>query len=124
MKKLIYSILLIACFNSYFSIIGNKIKYNMSIDFDVSKHQFSGTQKITYYNNSPENLSTLYMHLYYNAFQPGSMMDVRSRTIEDPDSELGIEFPNFLQMKLAFKKLRVLKMEMVTVYHLMKMVLY
>ena len=96
----------------------------MSIDFDVSKHQFSGTQKITYYNNSPENLSTLYMHLYYNAFQPGSMMDVRSRTIEDPDSRVRDRISKLSQMKLAFKKLRVLKMEMVTVYHLMKMVLY
>ena len=27
----------------------------------------------------------MYYHLYFNAFQPGSMMDVRSRTIEDPD---------------------------------------
>ena len=26
-----------------------------------------------------------YFHLYFNAFQPESMMDVRSRTIKDPD---------------------------------------
>ena len=54
MKKLIYSILLITCFNSnsgqhYWQ---QKIKYDMSIDFDHSTHQFSGLQKITYYNNS------------------------------------------------------------------------
>ena len=47
MKKLIYSILFIACFNSYMGqhYWQQKIKYDMSIDFDVSKHQFSGTTK-------------------------------------------------------------------------------
>ena len=111
MKKLIYSILLIACFNSYLGqhYWQQKIKYDMSIDFDVSKHQFSGQQKITYYNNSPENLSTLYMHLYYNAFQPGSMMDVRSRTIEDPDSRVRDRISKLSPNDIGFQKIKSVK---------------
>ena len=111
MKKLIYSILLIACFNSYLGqhYWQQKIKYDMSIDFDVSKHQFSGQQKITYYNNSPENLSKVYMHLYYNAFQPGSMMDVRSRTIEDPDSRVRDRISKLSPDEIGFQKIKSVK---------------
>ena len=111
MKKLIYSILLIACFNSYSGqhYWQQKIKYDMSIDFDHSTHQFSGLQKITYYNNSPENLSTLYMHLYYNAFQPGSMMDVRSRTIEDPDSRVRDRISTLSPSEIGFQKIKNVK---------------
>ena len=111
MKKLIYSILLIACFNYYSGqhYWQQKIKYDMSIDFDHSTHQFSGLQKITYYNNSPENLSTLYMHLYYNAFQPGSMMDVRSRTIEDPDSRVRDRISTLSPNEIGFQKIKSVK---------------
>lgn len=61
------------------------VDYTMEIDVDVEKHQFTGTQKLVYTNNSPDVLNRVYYHLYFNAFQPGSMMDVRSRTIADPD---------------------------------------
>ena len=65
MKKLIYSILLIACFNSYSGqhYWQQKIKYDMSIDFDHSTHQFSGLQKITYYNNS---FICIYIIMHFN----------------------------------------------------------
>jgi hypothetical protein len=62
-----------------------KADYTMDIDFNVEKHQFTGKQTIVYKNNSPDQLNRLYYHLYFNAFQPGSEMDVRSRTISDPD---------------------------------------
>lgn len=61
----------------------------MEIDMDVEKHQFSGKQKLVYTNNSPDTLTKVYYHLYFNAFQPGSMMDIRSRTIPDPDPRVG-----------------------------------
>ena len=62
-----------------------KAAYEMEIKFDDSNHRYDGIQELTYFNNSPDTLFKAYFHLYYNAFQPGSMMDVRSRTIEDPD---------------------------------------
>ena len=60
-------------------------KYFMEIDMDTKKHQFKGTQKLIYYNNSPDELKKVFYHLYFNAFQPGSMMDERSRSLPDPD---------------------------------------
>lgn len=63
--------------------------YQMDIDFDVTKHQFTGKQKLTYVNNSPDELNKVFYHLYLNAFQPGSMMDVRSNNILDPDRRVG-----------------------------------
>jgi len=63
--------------------IGNywqqKVKYAMDIDVDASNNRFRGKQKLEYWNNSPDTLSRVYYHLYWNAFQPGSMMDERSR---------------------------------------------
>ncbi len=66
-----------------------KVDYTMSIDFNHEKHQFSGTQKLVYTNNSPDDLDKVYYHLYFNAFQPMSMMDVRQRMLPDPDARIG-----------------------------------
>ncbi len=64
------------------------VDYTMALKLDVNTHLFEGTQKLVYTNNSPDTLKTAYYHLYFNAFQPGSMMDERSRAIEDPDSRV------------------------------------
>ncbi|HYO23078.1 MAG TPA: M1 family metallopeptidase [Flavisolibacter sp.] len=56
-----------------------KVKYTMNIDMDVQTNQYKGKQKIDYWNNSPDTLTKVFFHLYWNAFQPGSMMDERSR---------------------------------------------
>ncbi len=61
------------------------VDYTMNIDMDVEKFQYQGTQELVYTNNSPDTLHRVFYHLYFNAFQPGSEMDVRSRTIADPD---------------------------------------
>ncbi len=60
----------------------------MNIDFNVGSHQFTGNQELIYYNNSPDTLKKVYYHLYFNAFQPNSMMDVRSRNLNDPDKRV------------------------------------
>jgi hypothetical protein len=61
------------------------VDYTMNIDVNAEKHQYKGTQKLVYTNNSPEILDRVFYHLYFNAFQPGSQMDVRSLNIKDPD---------------------------------------
>ncbi|WP_167895608.1 M1 family metallopeptidase, partial [Thermococcus sp. M36] len=48
---------------------------------DVVNNQFKGTEKIEYINNSPDTLHKIFIHLYWNAFQPNSSMDVRSREL-------------------------------------------
>jgi hypothetical protein len=56
-----------------------RVKYVMDINMNVQANQFTGKQKLEYWNNSPDTLNKVYYHLYFNAFQPGSMMDVRSQ---------------------------------------------
>jgi hypothetical protein len=65
------------------------VNYEMEIDMDVDTYQYTGHQVLTYTNNSPDVLNKVFYHLYFNAFQPGSEMDVRSRTISDPDARVG-----------------------------------
>ncbi|HVZ95814.1 MAG TPA: M1 family metallopeptidase [Chitinophagaceae bacterium] len=55
-----------------------RVKYTMNVDVDVNTNRFAGTQKLIYTNNSPDKLPRVFFHLYWNAFQPGSEMDVRS----------------------------------------------
>ena len=64
------------------------VDYKMDVTVEVTSNTYSGTQKLIYTNNSPEALNVVFYHLYYNAFQPGSEMDIRSITISDPDSRV------------------------------------
>lgn len=61
------------------------VNYTMDISLDTDKHLIDGSQTIIYTNNSPDTLNKVFYHLYFNAFQPNSMMDVKSRTVPDPD---------------------------------------
>lgn len=85
------------------------IDYKMEIDFDVKKHQFKGTQKVVYTNNSPDELDQVFYHLYFNAFQPGSMMDVRSQTIADPDPRVGARIGALKPDEIGYHKIIALK---------------
>ncbi len=58
-----------------------KIKYNIDVDMNVQTNMLHGIEKIEYWNNSPDTLHRVFFHLYWNAFKPGSMMDVRSREL-------------------------------------------
>jgi len=84
-------------------------EYKMMIDFDVEKHQFKGQQTITYSNNSPDDLDRIFYHLYFNAFQPGSMMDVRSQTIRDPDPRVGGRISKLKPNEIGYQKIKSLK---------------
>jgi hypothetical protein len=86
-----------------------KVNYVMDIDFDASKNQFKGKQKLEYWNNSPDTLQKVFYHLYYNAFQPGSMMDIRSRTIKDPDPRVGERISKLTESQIGYHKILSLK---------------
>ena len=58
-----------------------RVKYAMNIDVDASTNKFTGKQKLEYTNNSPDVLNKVFYHLYFNAFQPNSSMDLRSREL-------------------------------------------
>ncbi|MFY0652602.1 MAG: M1 family metallopeptidase [Cyclobacteriaceae bacterium] len=65
-----------------------RVDYVMNVTLDVETNELTGTQQLRYTNNSPDTLDRVFYHLYFNAFQPGSMMDVRARTLEDPDRRI------------------------------------
>ncbi len=58
-----------------------RVKYTMDVNMDVVSNRFTGKQKLVYTNNSPDTLDRVFYHLYWNAFQPNSMMDNRSRVL-------------------------------------------
>ncbi|MDV7186635.1 M1 family metallopeptidase [Lutibacter sp. TH_r2] len=64
------------------------VDYTMDVDIDVENYQYKGTQKLVYTNNSPDDLKKVFYHLYFNAFQPGSEMDLRLQNIVDPDGRM------------------------------------
>lgn len=64
------------------------VDYKMDIQMNVKNFQYSGTQELIYTNNSPDTLKKVFYHLYFNAFQPGSEMDVRLTSIADPDKRM------------------------------------
>ena len=61
----------------------------MNINVDVSDFTYDGDQSIVYTNNSNDTINKVYYHLFFNAFKPNSQMDIRSRTIRDPDRRVG-----------------------------------
>ena len=65
------------------------VDYEMNISVDVSDFTYDGDQSIVYTNNSNDTINKVYYHLFFNAFKPNSQMDVRSRTIRDPDRRVG-----------------------------------
>ena len=58
-----------------------QINYKIDAALDVQKNTIKGTEEILYTNNSTDTLRKVYFHMYWNAFQPNSNMDVRSREL-------------------------------------------
>jgi len=86
-----------------------RAEYTMEIDMDVQNHQYKGKQTLKYYNNSPDTLHKVFYHLYFNAFQPGSMMDVRNLTLPDADPRVGERITNLTEDEIGYIRPGVLK---------------
>ncbi len=78
--------------------------YKMSVEMDVESWRFQGDQELTYSNHSPDTLKKVFYHLYFNAFQPGSEMDVRSRTIDDPDPRVSDRIAELSSTEIGYLK--------------------
>jgi hypothetical protein len=60
----------------------------MQIDFDAAGNKFTGYQRAIYTNNSPDTLRSIFYHLFYNAFRPGSAMQERASHIRDQEGAI------------------------------------
>ena len=105
-----------------------RVKYNLNVDLNVNTNLLTGTEKLEYFNNSPDQLSKVYFHLYWNAFQPGSEMDVRSRELgktlingrPDWDDRVKDRISKLDSSQIGFQRIKSLKMngvEQPTVLH-------
>ncbi len=96
-----------------------RVKYNMDIDMDAVTNKFTGKQKLEYTNNSPDTLYKVFYHLYFNAFQPNSSMDVRSRELgtkqnpsgnSDWDPRVKDRISKLTEAEIGYQKIINLKM--------------
>ena len=85
-----------------------EISYKMEVLLDVNTNKLTGRQVIKYKNNSPEILDKVFFHLYFNAFQPGSAMDIRSVQMPDMDPRIGEKISNLQPEDVGYH--RILKM--------------
>lgn len=108
--------------------------YRMDVKLDVNTNRLTGIQQLIYTNNSPDTLHRVFFHLYWNAFQPGSMMDVRSRelgkiilgltqkgdTVRDWDNRVRDRIEHLTPDQIGFDSVVTLKMNGVPqkmIYH-------
>lgn len=126
MYRLLFLLLLICSASTMFAQPDRwqqRVKYNMDINLDVQTNRFAGKQKLEYWNNSPDTLTKVFYHLYWNAFQPNSMMDSRSRelgkilfkgrdgsSVGDWDPRVKDRIQNLKPDEIGYQKILSLKM--------------
>ncbi|MAZ26778.1 MAG: peptidase M1 [Cytophagaceae bacterium] len=88
-----------------------EVDYKMDIDMNVDDYNYTGKQELEYTNNSPDTLNQVFYHLYFNAFQPGSEMDVRSLTIQDPDRRVMDRISKLKPDEIGFLKVNSLEQD-------------
>lgn len=87
------------------------VDYKMEVSLDVKTHKLNGTQKLLYTNNSPDTLHKVFYHLYFNAFQPNSMMDTRSRELEDPDFRVRDRILHLSSEEIGYQQIQSLRQD-------------
>ena len=70
------------------------VDYKMTVDVDVKTFKYNGQQTLVYTNNSPDTISKVFYHLFYNAFKPGSEMATRILSGKDLNKRFKIDINN------------------------------
>jgi hypothetical protein len=86
-----------------------KADYTMSVDLEAESANYFGTQKLVYTNNSPETLSKVFYHLYFNAFQPGSDMAIRLKNGGDKNGRFKVDIDSLSLDQSGFLKVASLR---------------
>ncbi len=94
------------------------VKYRMAINVDTLSNRFTGKQQLEYSNQSNDKLDKVFYHLYWNAFQPNSSMDVRSRELgkilingrPDWDGRVKDRIQQLKENEIGYQKIISLKM--------------
>ena len=106
-KKTYFLIFLFSYFQSFSNDYWQqRVEYKININFDHESHQFLVDQNLMYYNNARDTITKVFFHLYFNAFQPGSMMDVRSRSLPDPDRRVMDRISKLNEDEIGFHEIK------------------
>ena len=97
-----------------------EVDYRMLVSLDTEKHLLKGSQTLTYTNHSPDTLRRVFYHLYFNAFQPGSMMDVRSRSLPDADARVADRISKLKEDEIGYQKVLSLTQEGMALSYVVK----
>src|SRR5450432_232126 len=76
----------------------NKGDYSIQVNFDPATRLVSGTEQITYYNNSPDTLRQLVIKLYPNIYQKGAIRDMQ---VKPQDLTDGVTLDNLMINKAS-----------------------
>ncbi|MCB0428598.1 MAG: M1 family metallopeptidase [Flavobacteriales bacterium] len=79
------------------------VHYTIKAKIDEQQDVIEGSEQLVYTNNSPDELTFVYFHLYQNAFQPGSYYDQLIRANGETPEFNGYE-KNGLGTKLMMMK--------------------
>lgn len=82
-----------------------QVDYTMNVTLDTKTHKLTGDQKLIYTNNSTDTLHKVYYHLFFNAFQPGSMMDIRSQNLRDPDPRVKDRISKLKDHEIGYQRI-------------------
>jgi Peptidase family M1 domain len=132
MKKLIFFLIFSLSFLILLSAQPDRwqqrVQYKIKADVDVNINLLDGTENLEYSNNSPDKLDRVFIHLYWNAFQPGSEMDVRSQELgkimingrPDWDSRVRDRISKLTSSEIGYQKIKSIKLngvEQPTILH-------
>ncbi|MEY2998207.1 MAG: hypothetical protein RLZZ02_16, partial [Bacteroidota bacterium] len=96
MKHFLVALLGLISFPSLAQYWQQAVDYHIQVDLDDTKHQLAGDLSLTYTNNSPDDLHEVFFHLYWNAFQPGSMLsNMANIPTKFPDRAIGDKVENY-----------------------------
>ncbi len=69
----------------------NTADYTIEVSVDPSDRSLKGSEKVTYYNNSPNELNTLVVRLYNDVFKKGG---AREMAVKEEDIDSGVVLSN------------------------------
>jgi len=78
-------------------------KYNLILSFDEEKHLLTGEEEVCYVNNYDNAFSSLYFHLYPNAFREGAISKVVSSNNESDAYPNGKSYGDIEIVKVCYK---------------------
>ena len=92
-----------------------KVDYTMTVELDAKTADYSGTQQLVYTNNSPETLTKVFYHLYFNAFRPESDMAIRLKNGGDKNRRFKVSIDSLTAFQQGYLKVSSLKQDGVPV---------